>query len=410
MKILHLNAREKTGGAARAAHRLYTGQRALGLDARMAVLRRQSQDPNVILVEMSRPERWLHRWALRRERPISSIGTPWTAGRASAPVARYAAHFQPDITHLHWLGEGLLSVEALAGLTKPLVWTLHDQWILTGGCHYTGGCTGYQRRCGACPQLRSSDENDLSRAVWSRKQRAWDSLPLTLVAPSRWMAEAVRASSLFANHRVEVIPNGIDTEVYRPYDKTFAREVLGLPANKPLLLFGATQVDDPRKGLHHLEVALARLVDVAGLELVMFGAGQAIPAVTLPVHTIGALNDDRLLALLYSAVDVLAVPSVEDNLPNTVMEAMACATPCVSFNIGGLSDLIDHRVNSYLAEPFSPDDFAAGVGWALSDSGRLAGKLARESSVVRYSLPTVAAQHQALYHDLLQQHKERKRP
>lgn len=409
MKVLHLSAREKTGGAARAAHRLYVGQRALGLDARMAVLRRQSQDPNVMLVEMSRPERWLHRRALRRERPASSVGTPWTAGRASAPVARYAEHFQPDITHLHWLGEGLVSVEALARLPQPLVWTLHDTWTLTGGCHYTGGCTGYQRQCGACPQLRSSDENDLSRSVWSRKQRAWASLPLTLIAPSRWMAESARASSLFAGRRVEVIPNAIDTEVYRPYDRAFAREVLGLPADKPLLLFGAAQVDDPRKGLHHLEAALGRLVDTAGLELVMFGAGQAMPKAGLPVHTIGALNDDRLLALLYSAVDVLAVPSVEDNLPNTVMEAMACGTPCVSFNIGGLPDLIDHRVNGYLAQPFSPDDFADGLGWALSDGGRLAGKLAREASVNRYSLPTVAAQHQTLYHDLLQQYKERAR-
>ncbi len=413
MKILHVNINEMAGGASRAAHRLYTGLRTIGQDARMLVLRRTTRDPNVITLPMTRLQQTIRRRTLRYERPSrrrypAYKGTPWSVGWFSTPVPKFVARTQPDIVHLHWIGDGYVSVEAVAQMGRPIIWTLHDMWALTGGCHYAGDCTRYQQMCGACPQLGSTQLRDLSRSTWTQKRRYWLELNLTLVAPSRWMAEAVQSSWLMGGFRLETIPNGIDTQTYRPFNRAFAREVLNLPPDKKLVLFGAYRVDDERKGLDHLTKALRLLNGARSIELVIFGESQVIPHLGLKVHNIGTLDDDRILALLYSAVDVFVAPSVQDNLPNTVMEALACGTPTVAFNVGGLPDMIDHRQNGYLAQPFDPDDLATGIRWVLEDADRHArlSAQARSDAVARFDVEKIAARYLALYTDVTRPRKD----
>jgi glycosyltransferase involved in cell wall biosynthesis len=407
MKVLHLNYSERSGGAAIAMHRLYRGQRAAGLDARLLVLRKSSADPHVEAITLNRLQAALRHRLIGRERPSRAVypaydGRPWSNGAQSTPAPRHIAAAHPDVLHLHWIGDGLLSVGALAGLDVPLVWTLHDQWAFTGGCHIIGNCTRYEAACGACPALGSTRDADLSRAVWQRKRDAWRGLRVTFITPSAWLAARLSASSLFRDARVEVIPNGVDLDVFAPRDRTFAREVFGLPADRKLILFGAQRVDDPNKGLHHLQAALAALNHRDDLALAVFGAGEVVLATGHALHAVGTVNDDRLMALLYAAADVFVAPSECDNLPNTVLEALACGTPCAAFNVGGLPEMITDGVNGALAQPFDAAALAGAIS-GLVDGDRAALRAAaRDSAVRRYDVRAMVARCSAVYASLTQ--------
>lgn len=342
--------------------------------------------------------------ALYRDRKHTSFSVNWFPEVTSADWTQRA-----DLVHLHWVGAGLLPVRALLRIKKPVLWTLHDMWPFTGGCHYDEGCGRYTDRCGACPQLRASVENDLSRRVWSRKHTYWISVPLTIASPSRWLADEARKSSLFANARIEIIPNGLDLSVFKPLDKRRAREALGLPQDCRLVLFGAMDAtSDPRKGYGVLLEALNRIAATTGridMHLVVFGDGTPMePAGPgLVVHHIGRLSDDALLADLYAGADVMVVPSMQENLPNTIMEALACGTPVVAFGIGGIPDMIDHRQNGYLAASSSSEDLAAGIVWVLEDDARWVAlsRAARRKCETHYDLKLVARKYRDLYEQLV---------
>jgi glycosyltransferase involved in cell wall biosynthesis len=341
------------------------------------------------------------------QRQLDSVfSCQWLPDFLPARIAR----LQPDVINLHWVGAGYVQIETLARLRQPLVWTLHDMWAFTGGCHYSQDCDRYTAACGDCPQLQSSRQNDVSRWIWRRKATSWQFIDLTLVAPSRWLADCARSSSLFRNCRIEVIPNGIDTQVYKPVDRALARHLLNLPQDRQLILFtGIRATSDRRKGFHLLQSALQHLSQTDWcdrVEAIVVGAGQppestSEPGTGIRTRYLGKLNDDISLALLHAAADVFVAPSTQDNLPNTVLEAIACGTPCVAFKIGGMPDLIEHQQNGYLAQPFQSEEFAEGIRWILSD---------RE----RHTRLAIAARHKAesefsqnlqarRYHDLFQQ-------
>jgi glycosyltransferase involved in cell wall biosynthesis len=325
-------------------------------------------------------------------------------------IASKVAHLEPDVVNLHWINAGYLQIETLAKLNKPLVWTLHDMWAFTGGCHYNQECDKYTASCGACPQLGSSKDWDLSRWVWQRKAKAWKKLNLTVVTPSVWLAKCAKESSLFRDRRVEVIPYGLDLDKYRPINKKVARELLRLPQDKQLVLFGALRAtSDKRKGFHLLQPALQELSQAGWqdkLELMVVGASrpEKSPEFGFDCHYLGTLNDDLTLALAYSAADVFIAPSLQDNLPNTVLEAIACGTPCVAFNIGGMSDMIEHQQNGYLAEPYKIDDLVRGIVWVLENEERYQ-KLsyrAREKAEREFALEIQARRYLSLFSEILE--------
>lgn len=405
MKALHINTDESRGGAARSANRLYAAQRIVGTDARMLVLRRSTRDPNVDSVPLNRLQRLIRRRVIHLDRPSKRAypeyrGGDWSTGRVSTPVLGYLERARPDVVNLHWLGGGMLSVEALARIRAPIVWTLHDMWAVTGGCHYAGSCVLYRTGCGSCPQLRSTQPRDISASTWERKRRSWRDLNLTIVTPSRWLADIVKESPILGGYRTEVIPNAIDTQVFRPFNAAFARDVLRLPQDKTLILFGAQHIDDERKGFAYLSKALALLPERDDVELVLFGVSQPALETNLKAHHVGTIDNDRLLALLYSAADVFVAPSVQDNLPNTVMEALTCGTPSVGFHIGGMPDLIDHQQSGYLARPLDAEDLAHGISWSLANRAAL-GEHARAEAVSRYDSMQIAARYVGLYTEII---------
>ncbi|MBU7008193.1 glycosyltransferase involved in cell wall biosynthesis [Peptococcaceae bacterium DYL19] len=294
-------------------------------------------------------------------------------------------------------------------INRPIIWTLHDSWAFTGGCHLPFDCVRYRDGCKKCPILNSSKEKDISSRVMERKQRAWKSINLTIVTPSKWLGECARSSMLFKNNRIETIPNGIDTGVFKPIGREVAREILSLPLDKKLLLFGAVNsTRDPNKGFQFLQQALQKMNssgwgDIA--QALVFGGLEPANRLEIGLKTtfLGRLQDDISLALLYSAADVFVAPSIQENLPNTVMEALACGTPCVAFNIGGMPDMIEHQRNGYLARPFEADDLARGIAWALEDNSRreALSHRAREKVEQEFDIKLIAGKYHELYREIL---------
>ena len=282
-------------------------------------------------------------------------------------------------------------------------------WSFTGGCHYNEDCDKYTANCGACPILGSTKEADLSRQIWQRKHKSWQDLNLTIVTPSRWLGDCAKASSLFGDRRVEVIPYGLDLKTYRPIDRATARNLLKLPQDKQLVLFlSLNATSDRRKGFQLLQPALQQLSQSGWqdkLELMVVGASQPEnpPELGFKAHYLGIMRDDLSLALAYSAADVFVAPSIQDNLPNTVLEAIACGTPCVAFKIGGMPDMVEHQANGYLASPFETEDLARGIGWVLEDGDRLQNlsTFAREKAEREFALEIQARRYQTLYQEIL---------
>jgi glycosyltransferase involved in cell wall biosynthesis len=409
MKILHLSTSDIDSGGARAAYRLNQGLQLLECSSQMLVRAKFGDDRTVlseksILTKLSPP---ISSLLLRHypKRDSGMFSPQWFPDNLTSRVAQ----IEPDIINLHWVCNGFLRIETLSKFKKPLVWTLHDMWPFTGGCHYNQGCEKYQESCGSCPQLGSSKAADLSRQVWQRKSKAWKNSNLTIVSPSKWLADCAHASALFQDLRIELIPYSLDVQKYQPIDRMLARNLLGLPQDKQIVLFGAIgATSDPRKGFHLLLPALQKIRQSPAwqdeLELAIFGASEpiSIPNYGFRTHYLGRLGDDISLSLVYAAADVFVAPSIQDNLPNTVMEALSCGLPSVTFKIGGMPDMIEHEQTGYLATPFEVEDLAEGIVWVLEDKDRHQ-KLrynSREKSLKEFAPEVQARRYLSLYEEI----------
>lgn len=411
MRILHLTAHENTG-AGRAALRLHQGLLNAGVDSILLTTQKVSTVSAVVepryrvrLIKDLQPiivNAVIQKFWQPQQTVFSINATP-------SFLLRQIKSFQPDVINLHWIGWDFLKIEDLKQLNIPLVWTLHDMWPFTGGCHYSQDCDRYRQSCGQCPLLSSHKESDLSHWVWQRKAAAWRDLDLTIVSPSEWMADCARASALFGNRPIEVIAHGLNTHIYKPIDRRVARQALNLPLSKPLILFGAVRAtDDPRKGFHLLQPALSKLLHLkqdGKIELVIFGSAESKTFTELgyPTHALGQLRDDLSLALAYSAADVMVVPSLQESFGQTASEALACGAPVVAFKTTGLIDIIDHQQDGYLAEPFEIDDFARGMAWVLDDIDRYQkmSEAARQKVEMKFTLELQAQRYQDLFRERL---------
>lgn len=336
---------------------------------------------------------WLH----ERDASVRWAFSPAPLG---ADLARHPLVRQADVLHLHWTNFGFLSLnglEKLLRLGKPVVWTLHDQWAFTGGCHYSRGCERFKTHCRQCPFLRRPGDRDLSARIFEKKRKALENAPLTVVACSDWLAGEARQSALLGGFPVHSIPNPIDTTVWQPTDRAAARQTLGLPQDKKLVLFGAGNLRDERKGFQFLAEAMR---GVNGAELVVFGKADpsALAMLPFPVHHLGVLSSENGLIAAYNAADALAVPSLEDNLPNTIVEALACGTPVVAFATGGIPEMILPEKTGWLAPLRDADALAEGLRWALfAEKSNARREAARAFALKNYAEAAVAAQYQAVY-------------
>jgi glycosyltransferase involved in cell wall biosynthesis len=413
MKILHLSTTDIQGGAARGAFWLHKALQQQGVDSAMFVDRKYSDDATVL----SRTGALARAGSKIRSRldrmPLARYDMTqdsfWSVGWVPHSIERVVRRIDPDIVHLHWIGDGFMPIGALARLDYPIVWTLRDMWSFTGGCHYTAGCDRYSVGCGACPQLRSSNPMDLSARVRQRKQRGWRDVDLWLVPISGWLADCARASTLFDEHPIEVIPNGVDTKRFRAHDMAAARAHWDLPQDRRLILFGGIDpLRDPRKGFAELVQALKHLANQCWSEramLVVFGAKPEgeLPDCGLPARFVGHISNDDDLSRLCAAADVMATPSLQEAFGKTLIEAMACGTPVVAFNTGGPVDIVAHGENGYLATPGDTADFAAGLAWCLADERRRddLSERARVTAEQQFDIAVVAARYRALYTRIL---------
>jgi glycosyltransferase involved in cell wall biosynthesis len=412
-RILHLSTYDYQDGAARGSTWLAKALRLRGMESSLVVGRKRSDDPTVhqlpgklapitTALRMKFDLLPLHRY----RKPEEAF---WTIGWVPCRLDRLLHQFAPDIVHLHWVGGGFLPIQALKQFQCPIVWTLRDMWSFTGGCHYTAGCKRYQGACGACPQLRSDRDADLSRAVWKRKEKQWQGLDLWLVAISDWLARCVQSSALLSSYPTEVIPNGLDLNRFHPTDKLVARRAWDFPIDRQIVTYGAMRAtQDPRKGYRELLAAIEKLKaiqHVADLLLVVFGDLKPgdLPNIGIESRNVGYIDDDQRLSLLYSAADVAVVPSIEEAFGKTVIEAMASGTPVVAFNAGGPRDIITHLHDGFLAEPYSTDDLAAGIAWCLDQVkiGPPLGRRARAKVEAKFDIDMVAASYERLYRRIL---------
>lgn len=416
-KILSLSTYDISGGAAKAAYRIHSGVRMLGVASTMLVKEKKVNDPTVYTIKDYENKIRLHvlwgnlhqkilnkyynfRWKkyTRREQYFMS-------DLRSLHIETILNRFEYDVLHLHWINNCFFPLEVLRFVHRPIVWTLHDSWPFCGVCHYTLGCDNYTRQCGNCPHLHSIDASDLSYKVWKKKQQYYQDLDLHIVAPSAWMAECAQQSTLFRGLPVSVIPNCIDTNVYQRQEREQAAVYLGKDSGKKYILFGAVNaIHDKIKGFAYLCEALkymAKQYKMDNVELLVFGADKPLQQLelVLPVSYVGFVNEEKKMVSLYGLSDVTVVPSLTENLSCVIMESLACGTPVVAFNVGGNSDMIEHKINGWLADDVY--SMAEGIDWFLNN--RKKEKFQQEIVDVvqkRFTIGRVAEQYKKLYSSL----------
>lgn len=415
MRVLLVSTTDLQGGAARAAYRLMRGLRAAGEDCSMLVRTKTSTDPHVhaAALENSPAARQYQDELYRIHRECIDFNrTPVSNTWFSLPGPGYdISGHQPartaDVIHLHWVSQFLspVSVARLQALGKPVVWTIHDQRPFTGGCHYSCGCTGFVQNCCNCPQL-VSNHVPLTRAALDESLGCLRA-GIVVISPSRWMADCARRSALFSRARVEVIPNGVDTTIFRP-GRAAARKELGLEPDHVYLLAGADAGAELRKGFHILREAIEtcrrnerfrQAMATGRIQILFFGA--SIPDPGFPVRQLGQVESEAALARIYAGADGFLLPSIEDNLPNTMLEALCCGTPVIGFNIGGLPDVIESGINGLLAAGGDTAGLALHIS-DFADNAELRRKLGEGciESRSEYDLSAQARKHRALYAEL----------
>ena len=416
MKVLSVCTSDVSGGAARAAYRIHQGVRSSGVDSRMFVKFKGSNDDTVYALSEFVPNN-----------PIYNA-LDWCAAKVKNKIQHYQWNQYPDrdayyksdlrgtrihgalqaldydILHLHWINNRFIDIHELAKINKPIIWTLHDSWPFCGICHLPMNCKQYESHCGCCPRLGSTKEQDLAYKIFEQKQEIYKKLDLHIVTPSKWLAECAKRSILFGTYSISIIPNCVDTELYKPMDKLEAVTQYGLNPNKKYLLYGAMQATtDKNKGFDLLIDALKQLQNLDA-ELIVYGTDEDLSKynIPMPVHSLGYIHGDKQMALLYNVADVMIVPSRSENLSNTIMESMSCGVPVVAFAIGGNGDMIDHKQNGYLAEERDCKDLARGIRYCIEDNtNNQLGNAVRKSVLQRYTIDIVALRYKTLYESLL---------
>jgi glycosyltransferase involved in cell wall biosynthesis len=410
MKVLIVSTFDIDGGAALGAYHLCKSLNAIGVKSEMLVQFKASDDPVVLGPQTRIKEKinWLRfrldqlPTKLYRNKTSTLFSPAWVPNRNIATAINKS---DADIVNLHWITGGMMRIEDIVRIRKPIVWSLHDMWPFTGGCHYDEGCGKYTSHCATCPVLGSNQKTDLSHAVFSRKSKTYANISsLTIVGLSRWIADCARNSVVFSGRKVVNIPSLIDTRAFRPLDKTVARDLLNLPQDKKLILFGGDgMVLDPRKGHRELIQALD-MVRTRDPELVVFGSKNFERSIRykFPVHYLGHLPNDLTMRIAYSAADVMVMPSLQEVLGWVSTESLACGTPVVTFDIEGPRDIVEHMINGYRAVPGSSASLAEGIDWILNHpSPENLSKNARNTVINKFESSIVANQYCNLYKNIL---------
>lgn len=399
MKIIMVNTTEFVGGAAVAASRLGRALIRAGIHVN----------------KLNRKNTWLNRFRFYWERLIIFLSNHLnrnnlftvSIANTGTNIFSHSLVKEADIIHLHWINQGFLSLKDIKKMIysgKPVIWTLHDLWPATAICHYPDKCNKYQFKCSQCPLQNSSSIYDLADWTYERKKQIGLS-KVHFVGCSTWITEMAMKSSLLKGASFSTIPNPIDISIFKPMNKIEARSLLHLHKDKFLLLFAAAKLSDKRKGASFLVEACSLLKQKFGdrIEIVLMGnsSEELSEAIPFKVNSLGYISDQSTMIAIYSSADLFIIPSLEDNLPNTIMESMACGTPCVGFKTGGIPEMIDHKVNGYIANYMDAEDIATGIQWVLGNKDQKALSAACVKKVrENYSEEIVSEKYLELYHSI----------
>ncbi|MCL1946742.1 MAG: glycosyltransferase family 4 protein [Chitinivibrionia bacterium] len=426
MKILNINISDTArsgGGSAVAAFRLHEALLQNGIDSRMLVAYKNSDiNSIIILLNKNIMEKLWNKLSkiifivldnlslVKYKKTISkNFGLFSPQIIPNKKLVKIINEINPDIVHLHWICFNFLSIEDIAKINAPIVWSLHDMWAFTGGCHLVAEagvmCDKYTKNCGCCDFLGSKKSKDLSFRILQRKKKAFAKIKsMTIIGVSRWMADCAKKSAVFSDKKVVCLPNPINVNVFKPIDKFQSRMLWNLPKDKKLVLFGAVAVTStPYKGFTELIEALNK-INTENIEFIVFGSSRPKTPPNLPhkIRYLGHLSDDVSLVSLYSACDVMVVPSKREAFGQTASESLSCGTPVVAFRIGGLPDIIDHKINGYLAQPFDTFDLAKGIDWVLNSKNYYKlSENARQKVVREFDYGVVVKKYIELYEEVL---------
>ncbi len=407
IKVLHLSTYDQNHGAAIAARRIHQSLLREGIKSSMLVKEKYSREDSIHETNKSFFNRSILKIRSLKEKKLLSTYSheyfsPGISGYKSLKAIR---KFKPDIVHLHWITSEFLSIQFLHQLSIPVIWTLQDCWAFTGGCHYFGNCDKFTSICSCCPVLHSKKKHDLSTDCFLHKQEAYNANTLFFTTPSQWMFNQIRQSSLLKHAPCRVIPNSLDLNVFKPFDKKEARKELKIPADKKIILFGALHANtDKRKGWDVLSEALS-VIPKEETEVVVFGAKEngTDTIHTLPLRLIKTVNNPTDLAKIYSSADVMITPSLQEAFGQTASESLACGTPVVAFDGTGVADIVDHTLNGFLAKNFSPEALADGIQYVLSKTDSIDFKTkALEKVQKSFNEAIVAKKYISLYKSILQ--------
>jgi glycosyltransferase involved in cell wall biosynthesis len=417
LKVLQINTYRDNGGAGKAAGRLNRALQREGVDSELWVNFAFDKSAEHRNFSSSFISRGIAAAGIILERIMAKLllkplKTPFSFPLWGTDISRHPAVLEADILHVHWINHGFLRPADLArlkSLKKPIVWTFHDSNAFTGGCHVRYSCDHFENECGNCPLLKNSSPDDWSHRIWKQKDKAYAGLHFQIIAPSEWMAESVRRSKLLGDRKTHQIPNTLNTEIFKPMDKSLAREARDISKDKFVMLSGfMPSRNDLHKGTSYLLEALETVVkqiSADDIELIVFGNrdNKNVPQFPVKVTFLGRIDNEEQLARCYSAADCFLAPSLEDNLPYTVMESLACGTPVIGFKTGGIPDMVSHKQSGYLAEYKSSEDLANGIAWLYKQQERETISMnARQAVMDNFSEPVIAARHIGLYNSLLQ--------
>lgn len=416
MKVLLINTFESRGGAAVACKRLANALNKQGIEVNMLVLKKTSNDEMVTGVVNGKFKELLSKMTFLFERVqiylinrFSKINlfAVSTAGFGIS-IHNHELVKKADIIHFHWINQGFLSIGEIGKIIstgKPVFWTMHDMWPVTGICHHSRECDNYLKNCGSCIFLQKPGLNDISKKTFDRKKAIICDKNINFVACSNWLKERAIISSVNKGNTFNNIPNPINSEIFCPGDMIEARKAFNLPLNKRLLLFGALIASDKRKGIDYLVEATRLLADCKDdVELVFCGEvkEEFSSRFGLKSHALGYVSDPKMIVKMYQACDCFVIPSLEENLPNMIMEAMACGKPCVAFRTGGIPEMIKHLETGYIAEYKSAEDLSKGIRFALSIAGNQNTTDANRNFVLEnFSEKAVAEKYITLYNKAL---------
>lgn len=416
MRVLIVNTSERSGGAAIAASRLMRALNNYGVKAKMLVRDKETDTLTVVGLPQSSRLRWHFLWERFvvfcrlhfQRRHLFEVDIANTG----SDITKLREFQEADIIHLHWINQGMLSLNGIRKILrsgKPVVWTMHDIWPATAICHVTLGCRNFTTRCQNCRLLPGNGSaSDLSSTIWQKKWKMLEEENIYYVACSRWLESEAKKSALLKGQKITSVPNPIDTHIYKKGDKLAARQRLGLPPDSRLILFASQRVTTENKGMTYLIEACRQLADLTKCqtpcEVMILGghAEEVVGQLPMKAYPLGYVNDEQRIVDVYHAADVFVLPSLSENLPNTIMEAMACGVPCVGFKVGGIPEEIDHKRNGYVAEYRSAEDLARGVRWILTEADyESLSRNAVHKVVQNYSQQSVALRYAEVYQQAL---------